>query len=145
MQETNTPQPGIRASMEAQGYRFPETPAPSAATYEKMASELDNDYLKSVGYRSAERANWKREHPRHQLSLGRKAILGIATGAAVLTPQGREAVHEVGDTIGATASAAADRLDTYFNGPDEEQKGEQDIPENPNDMVVKITPEQTAK
>lgn len=145
MQETNTPQPGIRAQMEAQGYKFPETPAPSAATYEKMGSDLDNDYMKSVGYRSAERANWKREHPRHQLSLGRKALLGITASAAVLTPQGREAVHDVGDTIGATVSAAADRLDTYFNGPDEQQKGEQRIPENPSDMIVKISPEQSAK
>lgn len=75
----------------------------------------------------------------------KRHIAGAALTTMVLThPAGQEAIDTVAGKTVETVQAAGERLDNWFNGPNA-QNSDQGLPENPGDMVVKVTPDQPSK
>ncbi|MBA3758162.1 hypothetical protein H0X10_00830 [Candidatus Saccharibacteria bacterium] len=143
MNETNNQSLSIQSQLESQGYTFPSTPAASQADFDKFTTALDQSYADSISERAADRADWTRSHPRNVTSVGRRVLLGLAATATVLTPQGQEVIQAAGEIAQETAAAAVNRIDTYFNGPESQQSSEVGLPENPSDLKIVVTPEQT--
>jgi hypothetical protein len=82
---------------------------------------------------------------RRKLGFAGRVAIGVGLSAAVLggTDAGRDVASSTFEKASATVTGAADRMDNWMNGPENVSENESGLPENPNDMVAKIIPEQT--